>query len=128
MRTHLPLSTPRILIITIAFFLLHTHVTQCLPLASTQRLDRLRRNLANSPPHTLSLSQPTSDLNPLVPVDPDAGQVQTQEQPGSAQDEETSITYLAAERGYARQAPLFESPSQQASRRKSEVRLLEYLA
>ncbi|CDU25301.1 related to Pectin lyase B precursor [Sporisorium scitamineum] len=118
------MSTLHILILTLTL-LLHSHLSLGLPLQSS--VNMLRSNLPNSPSHTLALSQPSSDLNPLIPIDPDAAQGQVQKRPMTAQ-EESSIKYLAAERGYSRQARLFESPNQQEWRRKREVRLFEYLA
>ncbi|CBQ68384.1 hypothetical protein sr14685 [Sporisorium reilianum SRZ2] len=115
---------PALHLLTLTLLLLQPHLSHGLPLQSSANM--LRSSFPNSPSRTLSLSQPSSDLDPLIPVDPNAAQMQVQEQEQAQQ--EPSLKHLAAERGYARQARLFESPNQHEVRRKREIRLLEYLA
>lgn len=130
---HLPAL---VLLLFIAVASLFSPLCSALPLdVASSSAGSARWTHANSPSalHSLPLSQPSVDLQPLVPLDnttPPSAAEETASAPSlsSRKTDGYVAMRLEPERRYARQARYFESPKDRLERRGREMHLLEYLA
>ena len=124
-----------VLLLSIAVASLLSPLCSALPLdAASNSAGSARWTHANSPSalHSLPLSQPSVDLQPLVPLDnttpPSAEEKASAPSLSSRKTDGYVAMRLEPERRYARQARYFESPKDRLERRGREMHLLEYLA